>query len=338
MQGRTAPYFAALHPGYMLLLAGRHRPAAKSGGQHRRAWRRFAETKPHRPFPRPLALCRRASARRPADPSAYPLSCHIGENTQNLTIGTHPEDHLMDKLMIGTLAVVGFLAVPLQANAQQIYACKTIIGTLFVVEAGTKCPRDSTLLTWNVTGPQGPQGAQGPQGLQGAQGPPGATGATGATGMAGTNGTALAASQFVCGTIRQILAVDDIIYFFGSTTLFGNSIFGLGPSISLFSTGVHSIDIDVSVIYLLGDSQTSGDGITLLVNGIAYPLYLSGATWRAGTSNVPGGGTTVDLRGTVLLSAAANSVIQFQWTSSVSSNPFVDTRLFDCAVSITQIH
>jgi hypothetical protein len=67
------------------------------------------------------------------------------------------------------------------------------LGTLRVidVDAGQKCFKGETKLTWNQTGPQGPQGQQGqpgPQGQQGAQGQPGPQGIQGATGAAGAPG------------------------------------------------------------------------------------------------------------------------------------------------------
>jgi Collagen triple helix repeat (20 copies) len=70
-------------------------------------------------------------------------------------------------------------------------------------DQGTTCPKGSTPISWNQTGPQGPAGpvgpqgpkgdtgatgATGPQGPQGPQGPAGPTGATGATGPAGPSG------------------------------------------------------------------------------------------------------------------------------------------------------
>ena len=57
--------------------------------------------------------------------------------------------------------------------------------------AGTTCPKNTTAITWNQTGPQGatgPQGPQGPQGQTGPQGPQGQTGATGPQGQTGPQG------------------------------------------------------------------------------------------------------------------------------------------------------
>jgi hypothetical protein len=62
-------------------------------------------------------------------------------------------------------------------------------------DTGTNCPKNTSAITWNQTGPQGatgPQGdtgATGPQGPQGAQGDPGPQGATGPQGPQGSQGS-----------------------------------------------------------------------------------------------------------------------------------------------------
>jgi Collagen triple helix repeat (20 copies) len=80
--------------------------------------------------------------------------------------------------------------MPQQASAQVIYACRTTTGTLYEIAAGATCPRGTTPVSWNVTGPQGPPGAPGPQGPAGATGPAGPIGPAGATGPAGPIGPA----------------------------------------------------------------------------------------------------------------------------------------------------
>jgi hypothetical protein len=79
-----------------------------------------------------------------------------------------------------------------------IYACKNNSnGDPRIVAANTTCPRNWTLISWNVAGPPGPigpqgplgaQGVAGPQGAQGPQGPTGPRGPTGPTGPAGPTG------------------------------------------------------------------------------------------------------------------------------------------------------
>jgi hypothetical protein len=116
---------------------------------------------------------------------------------------------MLRKLLLSIVAVTGLTLVvmPQQATAQVIYACRTTTGTLYEIAAGATCPRGTTPLSWNVTGPQGPAGppgptgatgAIGPQGPQGAQGLAGATGPRGATGGQGPQGpTGLGATAAV---------------------------------------------------------------------------------------------------------------------------------------------
>jgi hypothetical protein len=94
------------------------------------------------------------------------------------------------KLFLSSVAVIGVLAVPESASAQQvIYACKNnITGFLDIVAANTTCPRGWTKISWDVTGPPGPQGSQGPAGATGPQGVAGATGPQGNTGATGAQG------------------------------------------------------------------------------------------------------------------------------------------------------
>jgi hypothetical protein len=65
---------------------------------------------------------------------------------------------------------------------------------VFVLQdQGTSCPKGTTAISWNQTGPAGPAGpagATGPAGTTGAQGPIGLTGATGAPGPTGPAGPA----------------------------------------------------------------------------------------------------------------------------------------------------
>jgi hypothetical protein len=77
-----------------------------------------------------------------------------------------------------------------------IHGCYTnakIDGSHVIVlqDAGTTCPKGTTAIIWNQTGPAGPAGATGPQGpagTDGATGPAGPTGAPGPAGPAGNDG------------------------------------------------------------------------------------------------------------------------------------------------------
>jgi Collagen triple helix repeat (20 copies) len=66
---------------------------------------------------------------------------------------------------------------------------------LVVQDTTTQCPKGTTALNWNQTGPAGAQGATGatgPAGLAGAKGDPGAPGATGPAGATGPPGPSTA--------------------------------------------------------------------------------------------------------------------------------------------------
>jgi hypothetical protein len=125
----------------------------------------------------------------------------------------------MARLRIGRVVITGAAALALVAGGTAagaaiasgpvdgsgvIHGCWTnaaINGThVFVLQdAGTTCPKSTTAITWNQTGPAGPAGATGatgttgPAGLVGPIGPTGATGAVGppgAQGPAGSQGAA----------------------------------------------------------------------------------------------------------------------------------------------------
>jgi hypothetical protein len=74
-------------------------------------------------------------------------------------------NQMLQKLLL-SIAVIGLLAVPQEASAQQvIFACQNnSSGELKIVAANATCPNNSTLISWAVTGPQGPPGIQGPIG------------------------------------------------------------------------------------------------------------------------------------------------------------------------------
>jgi hypothetical protein len=78
---------------------------------------------------------------------------------------------------------------PATTAAQVIYACKNnLSGDLKIVPQGAPCPRNWTLLSWNVAGPPGPIGPQGPQGPSGVPGPQGSQGQQGPQGGPGPQG------------------------------------------------------------------------------------------------------------------------------------------------------
>jgi len=84
------------------------------------------------------------------------------------------------RLFLAFLA--SLLVAPLDASAQVIHACVNRAGLMRIitnpaaVRRAPWCPPGSTLLSWNVEGPQGPAGPPGEPGMDGEpgqQGPPG---------------------------------------------------------------------------------------------------------------------------------------------------------------------
>jgi hypothetical protein len=107
----------------------------------------------------------------------------------------------------GTTAYAAIAASgPVSSNGvvHGCFSTKAVHGshTLVLQNAGTKCPKGTTAVSWNekgqtgATGPAGRQGATGATGPTGPAGPQGPTGATGPVGPAGPAGPAnLAALQ-----------------------------------------------------------------------------------------------------------------------------------------------
>ena len=92
------------------------------------------------------------------------------------------------------LVLIGLVLVLLTASVTfvladtggQIRACVNKDGTLYLLtSAAATCKASTTLLTWNIIGPQGPSGPAGPQGPAGTNGQDGATGPQGPQGPAG---------------------------------------------------------------------------------------------------------------------------------------------------------
>ncbi len=98
-------------------------------------------------------------------------------------------------VVAATLAVVlagaAASAATILGHSGVIHGCySNFSGALQVINTanGAKCPRRTTSLNWNQTGPQGPagtNGASGPQGPVGPQGPAGTSGPAGSPGPAG---------------------------------------------------------------------------------------------------------------------------------------------------------
>ena len=106
-------------------------------------------------------------------------------------------------LSIAAVLVVftGGLAVGAPSNEVSLFSCLSTSGNLSKVSTKSpKCPKGTTLISWNkvgtqgsrgiqgVAGPTGPKGAQGEQGAQGLQGLTGAQGEQGVQGPQGLTG------------------------------------------------------------------------------------------------------------------------------------------------------
>jgi hypothetical protein len=92
----------------------------------------------------------------------------------------------------GTAAGAAIASGPVDSSGV-IHGCWTnaaINGThVFVLQdAGTSCPKGTTAISWNQTGPAGPAGATGPAGAIGPAGPAGPVGNTGPAGPVGAPG------------------------------------------------------------------------------------------------------------------------------------------------------
>lgn len=80
----------------------------------------------------------------------------------------------------GSAAGAAITASPVSGSGviNGCYTTQAVNGThVFVLQdAGTACPKGTTAISWNQTGPQGPQGLQGPAGTAGANGANGTNG------------------------------------------------------------------------------------------------------------------------------------------------------------------
>ena len=94
-------------------------------------------------------------------------------------------------LLAGATAAGAAIASPIDGSGV-IHGCYTntpINGShVFVLQdAGITCPKGTTAVSWNQTGPAGPPGATGPAGQTGATGPQGPVGPAGPQGPAGSS-------------------------------------------------------------------------------------------------------------------------------------------------------
>lgn len=105
-------------------------------------------------------------------------------------------------LGVGSIAAYATVLNPVSSSGV-IYGCYTnaaVNGShaLVLQDTGTSCPKGTTAISWNQTGPAGAPGSAGPAGPagpsgsagpSGPSGPPGSPGAPGSPGPAGSPGT-----------------------------------------------------------------------------------------------------------------------------------------------------
>jgi hypothetical protein len=135
------------------------------------------------------------------------------------------------KILIGGATALALLAGATVASAAVtsagpvnhgvIHSCyypATSSGSHRVVlqDAGTSCPKGTTTIKWNQTGPRGPQGVPGPQGPQGVPGPQGPQGERGPSGTSQAY-TYLRLYNFGAGP--EVPAIGSSVASMGSLTL-----------------------------------------------------------------------------------------------------------------------
>ena len=91
---------------------------------------------------------------------------------------------------------LGF-AIAAPAQTSTIYACLSSSGSLSKVSLKSiKCPKGTSQISWNQSGPTGKAGIQGVQGAQGARGVPGLQGAQGPQGLPGESAPSMEVTIF----------------------------------------------------------------------------------------------------------------------------------------------
>lgn len=202
----------------------------------------------------------------------------------------------------GTAAGAAIASGPVDGQGV-IHGCwsnAAINGThVFVLQdAGTSCPKGTTAISWNQTGPQGPAGPAGPAGPVGATGPAGPAGPIGDTGPAGPAGapgpTGPAGPQGPIGNTGPP----------GPAGASGNTVLnGTGaPATSVGNDGDFYIDTSASVLYgpKAGGSWPVS-GVSLIgAPGATGPAGPQGPQGPAGPQGPPGSGgvsSVTDLNG-----------------------------------------
>ena len=187
-------------------------------------------------------------------------------------------------------------------NILGCYAKATSTGshTLTLQDVGTTCPKGTTPIQWNQTGPQGPAGPAGAMGQTGATGPAGATGATGPQGPKGDTGaTGAIGPQGPKGDTGATGATGQTGPA-GATGANGNTVLnGSGPpsNVPLASPGSPGdfyLDTAADVLYGPKDATTGWpvNGVSLIgatgATGVAGPAGPVGPIGPKGDTGAPG--------------------------------------------------
>lgn len=181
-------------------------------------------------------------------------------------------------------------------NGNVITGCYTnaeVNGSHAVVlqDGGASCPKGTSAITWNQTGPAGPAGAAGPQGPAGATG---ATGATGAAGTSGTNGTD--GTNGTNGTNGVSPAVVPFTGSEGNCTSGGEAITDANEATTYVCDGTDGTAGPAGLAGPAGPAGPAGSGVSSLDDMNGMPCQNGAGTtsvgYGAGTSPVGAGITT----------------------------------------------
>jgi Collagen triple helix repeat (20 copies) len=185
------------------------------------------------------------------------------------------------------------------SSSGTIYGCYTnaeVNGShaLVLQDTGTTCPKGTTAISWNASGPPGPTGPAGPSGLtgpSGAAGSPGPSGPSGAAGPSGPSGPA------------------------GPTGAAGPS----GPagptgpagSSATYRAGTETLTAGYSTIAFGFSSPMPDTNYVVIVTPVANTAIPSGDTLQAGEPSANNAEVTlVDSSGD---STTATNSIEFNW-------------------------
>ena len=99
----------------------------------------------------------------------------------------------------------------LVGSGGKIHGCVQKNGALSVAKVGKTCPKHTTSLVFDQTGPRGAAGSTGAQGAAGTAGTPGAAGAPGAPGAAGPGATSYFTTVAAGGTYDGVTLANGVL-------------------------------------------------------------------------------------------------------------------------------